>query len=181
MYYSLASAAWAQAGWTILQTPESWSDRKPREQFVCRRWQQPPRGSMVEWRSPMHTSGSHNLMATSTGHGAYLPSAWKDSGCLAALSQHRNVKPGGTLKMSPWPWLREDRLKLTHPERCLSNCSCSLPKQSYRFPSNLRQGKLITALVLTAASHHTSLLSKLRWNCSEAACCLRDAFWLPLF
>lgn len=94
---------------------------------------------MVEWRSPMHTSGSHNLTATSTGHGPYLPSfSRKDWGCLVALSQSRNRKPGGTLKMSPWPWLREDRSRLTHPERCLSNCSWSVPKQSYRFPSNLK-------------------------------------------
>lgn len=94
---------------------------------------------MVEWRSPMHTSGSHSLTATSTGHDPYLPSfSRKDWGCLVALSQSRNRKPGGTLKMSPWPWLREDRSRLTHPERCLSNCSWSVPKQSYRFPSNLK-------------------------------------------
>jgi len=81
--------------------PRELKRQKPREQFVCRRCQQPPTDLTMEWHSPVHTSGSHNLMATSTGHGADLLLAGRDSGCPVALSQNRNIKPGGTLKMSP--------------------------------------------------------------------------------
>lgn len=104
------------------------------EHSVCRRWRQSYRVLMAEWCSTMHIPGSHKLMATSIGHGAYLPLAGKVSVYLVALSHHRNIKPGGTLKMSPWPWLKKDRPKLVHPERCF----WSLPKQSYHFHLDLK-------------------------------------------
>lgn len=133
----LADTAWAHTSWPVLHTPVSWSDRKPQERRVRRIWQQPPRCLVMEWCSPIHTLGSHNLMTNPIGSGAYPASAGKDLGCLVAPSQHRNTKPEGTLKGSPWPRLGADRPALSHPERCSSSCSWSLPKQSYHFPSNL--------------------------------------------
>lgn len=120
-----------------MQIPGSWNDRKPQEQFVCRRWQQPPRGLVVEWCSPMHTSESHNLKVNL--HGPWcLPSFSREglrvSGSPVPAQKHkaRSHRENVTLTMT------KGGSELTHPERCLSNCSWSLPKQSYCFPSNLK-------------------------------------------
>lgn len=85
-----------------------------------------------------------------------LPSlAGKGSGGAAALSQHRHrTDPEGTLKMSPQPWPREDTPKLTHPEGSIQ-LILEHPQEILLLPFEAeRQGKLIAALVLTAASHH---------------------------
>lgn len=96
-------------------------------------------GWMLDLLQPAHSSGSHHLPAASTGHGASLPSPAQDSGCLAALSQHRHhINPEGTLKMPAQPRPRQDRPKLPHPQRCLSNWSWSLPKKSYCFLLKLK-------------------------------------------
>lgn len=92
-------------------------------------------GGCLDLLQTVNSSESQNLLAASTGSGAWLPSPGKDSGCLAALYHHWHpIDPEGTLKMSPQPRPRDNRPKLTYPQRFLSNRSWSLPKKSYCFP-----------------------------------------------
>lgn len=137
---------------------------------------------MVEWRSSMHTSGSHNLTATSTGHGPYLPSFSREGLGLPG-------SPAPEQEQKARRHLENVTLAMTKGGQIQANSPWVYPTVPGASPNNptaslatSKTGK--TDYCLGPHSSFTSHLPvveavlKLFRSCVRY---LRDAFWLPLF